>query len=86
MEEPPEELHQAARKLSAKALLENPDEKLFNIEWVDIPIPEKARIFKSVTCESCGEMTMETRIVGCEGKMYCIPCSEKRPECDWRDG
>jgi formylmethanofuran dehydrogenase subunit E len=79
--EPSEELRQAARKLSAKALMENPDEKLFSIEWVDIPVPEKARIFKSINCESCGEATMETRIVECEGHRYCIPCSGKQPGC-----
>jgi formylmethanofuran dehydrogenase subunit E len=80
-DEPSEELRQAARKLSARALLENSDEKLFDIEWVEVPMPEKARIFKSVECESCGEKTMETRVVKCKGRSYCIPCSEKRPEC-----
>jgi formylmethanofuran dehydrogenase subunit E len=80
-EEPSEELRQAARKLSARALMENSDEKLFDIQWVDVPMPEKARIHKSVKCESCGEATMETRIVECEGREFCIPCSEKRPEC-----
>jgi formylmethanofuran dehydrogenase subunit E len=84
-EEPSEELRRAARRLSARALLENPDEKLFDIEWVEVPMPEKARIHKSVKCESCGERTMETRIVECGGRRNCIPCSEKRPECAGRD-
>lgn len=84
-EEPSEELRQAARGISARALLENSDEKLFDIEWVDVPVPEKARIHKSIDCESCGESTMETRIVECEGRKYCIPCSGKRPECAGRD-
>lgn len=79
--EPSEELRQAARRLSARALLENSDGKLFDIEWVEVPTPEKARIHKSVECQSCGESTMETRVVECEGRRYCIPCSEKRPEC-----
>jgi formylmethanofuran dehydrogenase subunit E len=79
--EPSEELQQAARRLSARAMLENSDEKLFDIEWVDIPMPERAQIHKSVKCESCGEMTMETRAVECEGREFCIPCSEKRPGC-----
>jgi formylmethanofuran dehydrogenase subunit E len=74
---PSEELQQAARRISIKNYLENPDEKLFDIEWVDVPEPEKARIFKSVECKSCGELTMETRVVECNGHKYCIPCSEK---------
>lgn len=78
---PSEELQQAARRISIKNYLEKPDEKLFNIEWVEILLPEKARIHNSVPCESCGEKTMETRTVECEGRVYCIPCSEKQPEC-----
>jgi formylmethanofuran dehydrogenase subunit E len=80
-DKPTEELRQAARELSARALLENSDEKLFDIEWVDVPVPERARIHNSIECESCGEKTMETRIVECKGHNYCIPCSERRAEC-----
>jgi len=80
-ENPPDDIRQAARQISVRMYLEKPDEKLFDVEWVDVPVPEKARIHNSIICQSCGEKTMETRIVECEGRRYCIPCSEKRPEC-----
>jgi len=79
--EPSDELRRKARALSAKGLLENPDEKLFDIEWVDVPMPERARIHKSIKCGSCGENTMETRVVECEGESFCYPCALKRPDC-----
>lgn len=80
-ENPPDKVRQAARGISVRMYLDKSDERLFDVERVDVPIPEKARIFKSVECDSCAEKTMETRIVECEGHRYCIPCSRKRPEC-----
>lgn len=82
---PSEELQRAARRISVKNYLEKPDEKLFNIEWVEVPLPEIARIYDSVVCESCGEKTMETRIVDCDGRKLCIPCSKKLSECSGKE-
>ncbi len=38
-------------------------------------IPERARIFRSVACTSCGEMVAEHRARIKNGKIVCIPCS-----------
>ncbi len=49
---------------------------LFKIEEVTPEVPEKARIFKSVTCRFCGEQVMEPRARLRDGKIACIPCAE----------
>ncbi len=47
------------------------------VQEVDAEIPEKARLFSSVTCSSCGETVMEPRARLQNGKVVCIPCAEK---------
>ena len=49
-------------------------EEFFDISFVDIELPPKAKIHKSVRCDKCGESVMETRTVSAEGKTLCIPC------------
>lgn len=39
--------------------------------------PRPARILESLRCETCGEMTMESRTRRFNGKTLCIPCFEK---------
>jgi formylmethanofuran dehydrogenase subunit E len=65
------------RKKRMKELLEMDEETLFKIEDVQIDMPEKARIFKSVLCHYCGERVMEPRARIRDGKIACIPCSEE---------
>ncbi|MBN1106125.1 MAG: TraR/DksA C4-type zinc finger protein, partial [Deltaproteobacteria bacterium] len=38
--------------------------------------PERARILSSLSCECCGEATMETRTRRFQGQVLCIPCFE----------
>lgn len=57
-------------------LLNTPAEETVDIQWVEQDIPEKARIFNSIICESCGEKVMEPRARVKEGKMVCLPCAE----------
>ena len=57
-------------------ILAEDENTLFKIEKVSSEPPEKARIFKSVTCEFCGESVMEPRARIRDGKIACIPCSE----------
>lgn len=66
----------AFQKERVKQLLEAEQETLFKIAEVSPEIPEKARIFKSVTCEFCGESVMEPRARVREGRMACLDCSE----------
>ncbi len=64
---------------SAEALqlfLNTPAEETVNMQWVEQAIQEKAKIFNSIICESCGEKVMEPRARVKEGKMVCLPCAE----------
>ncbi len=40
------------------------------------PVPRDAAILDSLTCEHCGESTMESRTRRFDGKTLCIPCFE----------
>ncbi len=51
-------------------------DSMFKIEDVEPEVPGKARIFKTLTCEYCGEPVMEPRARIRDGKTACIPCSE----------
>lgn len=46
---------------------------LFNLKEAD-PAPEKAKIFKSVCCEVCGEEVAEYFTRNQDGKVVCIGC------------
>ncbi|MCE5338135.1 MAG: FmdE family protein [Methanomicrobiaceae archaeon] len=59
-----------------EAILDLPAEKLFTIQNVDIDIPERARIFRSVPCAKCGELTAESRVRVEDGKLVCRACSK----------
>ena len=56
-------------------ILGMPIEELFIIKEVEPAIPERARIFRSVQCASCGEMVAEHRARVRDGKFLCIPCA-----------
>ncbi len=52
-------------------------EEIFDVKEINMPPPEKARIFDSIICEKCKEPTMATRIVEQNGSKLCIPCSNE---------
>jgi formylmethanofuran dehydrogenase subunit E len=56
-------------------ILAMPIEELFIIKEVKPEIPQRARIFRSVQCASCGEMVAEHRARVRDGKFLCIPCT-----------
>jgi len=58
-------------------ILKAKDEDLLSVNEVDIPAPEKARIYPSLKCQECGEAFMEIlgRMAG--GKVVCKDCYEK---------
>jgi formylmethanofuran dehydrogenase subunit E len=56
-------------------VLAMPAEDLFLIREIRPEVPEKARIFRSVQCASCGEMVAEHRARVKDGKFVCIPCT-----------
>ena len=47
---------------------------LFTTQEVEVPPVRAARILKSIQCDSCREMTMESRIRLFDGQNLCIPC------------
>ncbi|NLL73625.1 MAG: formylmethanofuran dehydrogenase [Clostridiales bacterium] len=55
-------------------LLKTPIDKVFDYRSVDIVFPEKARIFSSFPCETCGELAAEHRMRLQEGKKVCLDC------------
>jgi len=59
-----------------KDLLSFPAGEMFTIRNVTGKIPEKARIFRSVTCTACGESVSESRARVQDGKIVCIPCHD----------
>jgi formylmethanofuran dehydrogenase subunit E len=58
-------------------MLEIPEDE-FKIDTVKVPPIERAPIFESIRCQSCGELAMETRAVRISGKAYCLKCASKR--------
>ncbi len=59
-----------------KEYLSAPIDDLVDLKEVDIKLPEKARIFNSVICTSCGEKVMEPRARIKNGEIVCIPCAD----------
>jgi formylmethanofuran dehydrogenase subunit E len=57
-------------------ILEIPYNKMFDVEHVEVELPKKAMIFKSIICSKCGEMVSEHRSRIKNGKIVCIPCFE----------
>jgi formylmethanofuran dehydrogenase subunit E len=49
---------------------------MFNIKETTITLPEKARLFDSYVCESCGERTGANWIRLADGKKLCLDCYE----------
>ena len=53
---------------------EAPLEELFTTTEVKYPLPETARIFKTLTCELCGEGMAEHMARLQDGKVVCLHC------------
>ena len=49
-------------------------EKLFTVKATTITVPERARLFDSYLCESCGEATGANWIRISQGKKLCVDC------------
>ena len=72
-----EEERQEFREKMVEKILRLPWEKLVKVEDVMIRFPGEAEIHASLSCDICGEPTMETRTVEKDGRVYCIPCFDK---------
>lgn len=55
-------------------LLSMEPENVFEIRNIEYDPPGTAQIEESVSCDICGELTMESRMMNYQGKIMCIPC------------
>lgn len=69
------EFAQRMNKIS-QIMRNTPVEEMFDIKFVDVKIPHKARIFNSIMCSKCKEMVAESRIRVQNSEYVCIPCYE----------
>jgi formylmethanofuran dehydrogenase subunit E len=74
-----EDLNKIIVKVSNE-IINLPADQIFNIEHIKAEIPEKARIFKSVKCQKCGEMVSKHRVKKIDEDYFCIPCYLKLDE------
>jgi formylmethanofuran dehydrogenase subunit E len=58
-------------------ILNASDDELLSIRSVDLPEPEKARIYPTLTCEECKEKFMEIKGRTACGKVICMDCFNK---------
>lgn len=63
---------------AARRLLAAPPEDLFDIREEAVALPKPAEILESLTCASCGEGTMETKVRHYHGDVLCIPCFQEK--------
>ncbi len=62
------------RRQKVDYLLRAPQEELLDVREVEIELPPPARIFRSVTCDRCGEPVMETRTIWQGDEIICLEC------------
>ena len=65
------------REQIIQKVLSAPDEEILSVKEVDIPAPEKARIYPSLRCQECGESFMEIKGRTANGKVVCKDCFER---------
>lgn len=68
---------EALREQVIQRILTAPDNEVLSVKEVDIPAPEKARIYPSLSCQECGEAFMEILGRTAKGKVVCKACFEK---------
>jgi formylmethanofuran dehydrogenase subunit E len=56
-------------------ILAVPEGEILSLGEPALPLPEKARIFTTLTCARCGEPVMETRLRETAGRQVCLPCA-----------
>ena len=71
-----------SRAARTRRIMEADLKELFIVKPVEKPVPKKARVLASLTCEKCGEKTMETRTRRINGQTLCIPCFEVEEKRD----
>ena len=67
------QLADATAKMKS-VLMEADLEEIFDVKSTKTALPAKAHMMGSLTCEECGEQTMESRTRRFTGRTLCIPC------------
>ena len=60
-----------------KAILDAAEGELLKVSRVSISLPPEAKIYQGISCTVCGEKVAEPKARVKDGKIVCIPCSEK---------
>lgn len=68
------EIEDMSREEKFEYLTKQEPETLFNVSVPCYQLPEEARIFRSVKCDKCGEMTAEHLIRLQGGQCLCLDC------------
>ncbi len=71
-----EKLVEHKRKQRTERILQADLDELFELQPASGPAPSRARLLPGLTCERCGESTMESRTRRFMGQVLCIPCFE----------
>lgn len=66
-----------SREESFKYYQECKPEDMFQVMETTLTVPERARLFNSISCDKCGENTAENMIRLQEGKNLCMDCYSK---------
>ena len=66
--------HPMNREEKTRKILSLPQNELFSVREVSIPVPPKATIEPSVACDRCGEPTMRSKLEEVEGERLCREC------------
>lgn len=81
----PEEQEQFRKRQRERIaqILEAPEGELFAVRQAREELPPRARVFRSVQCELCGEGVMEPRAHLMDGRVVCGDCFRPYP-ARWR--
>jgi len=58
-------------------IISAPEDEILSVREVDLPEPQKARIYPSIKCQECAEGFMEICGRTAKGKILCRDCFEK---------
>lgn len=58
----------------ARRILDMKPDELYTVTDISQPIPETSTVDAWVSCASCGEPVMETRVRRFQGQDFCVPC------------
>lgn len=76
---PEEEIHmRETRAMAIQRVMQADLSELFEVKPAVEPLPQKARILASITCDACKEAVMETRTRRMHEQILCIPCFEAK--------